>query len=123
VGRKSHALLKLDHPVEQKPITIAADSGAPETPTRILGWGKTCDATQQCPELPTVLQELDTKLVDDSQCAKFDGKTELCTDSDVPNAQGCTGDSGGPQVKSRPGDGAAPRCCRRADAEPPAVDR
>ncbi|QUH03804.1 serine protease [Saccharopolyspora erythraea] len=98
------ALLKLDHAVEQKPIAIAPDSGAAGTATRIIGWGMTCDDEQQCPELPVTLQELDTKLVDDAQCTKFDGGTELCTDSDTPDAMGCFGDSGGPQVVGRPGE-------------------
>jgi secreted trypsin-like serine protease len=98
------ALLKLDHPVPQKPIRIAAEAGGPGTATRIVGWGKTCDDRNQCPDLPITLQELDTKLVADDQCTKFDGNTELCTDSDIPDAQGCNGDSGGPQLKGRPGD-------------------
>ncbi|WP_344682820.1 serine protease [Saccharopolyspora taberi] len=98
------ALLKLDHAVEQKPIAIAPGSGEAGTASRILGWGMTCDDQQQCPEAPVTLQELDTKLVDDAQCTDFDGNTELCTDSDTPDAMGCFGDSGGPQVVGRPGE-------------------
>ncbi|MGW0895223.1 S1 family peptidase [Saccharopolyspora sp. NPDC002578] len=97
------ALVRLDRPVEQQPISLAADSGAPGDPTRIIGWGVTCDDREQCPELPTRLQELDTELVADDRCADFDGATELCTDSPTENAQGCNGDSGGPQLKGEPG--------------------
>ncbi|WP_243788932.1 trypsin-like serine protease [Saccharopolyspora gloriosae] len=97
------ALLRLDRPVEQQPISVAPDSGAAGDPTRIIGWGVTCDDGQQCPELPTRLQELDTELVADDLCADFDGATELCTDSPTENAQGCNGDSGGPQLKGERG--------------------
>ncbi|MCI2424173.1 serine protease [Saccharopolyspora sp. K220] len=98
------ALLKLDHPVPQQPIQLADGSGAPGTATRILGWGLTCDRQDNCSDLPITLQELDTKLVDDGQCAEIDGPRELCTDSDTPDAQACNGDSGGPQLIGRPGD-------------------
>lgn len=94
-------LLKLDRPVRQQPIRIAAGKGAPGTPTRILGWGVTCQRPGCGP--PVVLQELDTKVVPDARCANFTPGREVCTDSDIPNAQGCFGDSGGPQIKGRPG--------------------
>ncbi|WP_258341947.1 S1 family peptidase [Saccharopolyspora gregorii] len=98
------ALVKLDRAVEQQPIALAADSGAPGDATRIIGWGVTCDDREQCPELPTQLQELDTELVPGDRCAnQFDGATELCTDSPTEGAQGCNGDSGGPQLTGEPG--------------------
>lgn len=95
------ALVRLDHPVSAAPIGIAAESGAVGAPTRILGWGQPC-AAEDC-EQPVVLQELDTMLVDDTQCTKFDGATELCTGSETPNAMACHGDSGGPEIAGRPG--------------------
>ena len=66
-----------------------------------MGWGDTCE-TPDCGAEPRILQELDTKLVPESECARFNPGSELCTDSDTPNAQGCHGDSGGPQVVGRP---------------------
>ncbi|OZM70155.1 serine protease [Amycolatopsis antarctica] len=96
------ALVQLDRAVEQQPISIAAETGGAGTPTRILGWGQHC-FDQNCQEPPLVLQELDTKVVADDQCVKFTAGKEICTDSDTPDAQGCFGDSGGPQIKGRPG--------------------
>lgn len=102
------ALLKLDRRVGYQPIPIADSAGGPGTATRILGWGTTCDPGlgSPCPpdSSPTELQELDTKLVADNKCVRFEPATELCTDSDTPNAQACFGDSGGPQITGRPGD-------------------
>lgn len=95
------ALLQLATPAKAEPITIADSSGAAGTATRILGWGTTCDEGD-CP--PDTLQELDTKLVEDSKCMNIAGPKELCTDSDVPDAMGCFGDSGGPQLQGKPGE-------------------
>ncbi|RZQ63877.1 S1 family peptidase [Amycolatopsis suaedae] len=98
------ALMKLEKPVQAKPITIAPESGGAGTATRILGWGTSC-FDQQCGTLPVKLQELDTKIVADNLCGNgFVAGKELCTDSDTPNAMGCHGDSGGPQLRGRPGE-------------------
>ncbi|MCA1185883.1 MULTISPECIES: trypsin-like serine protease [unclassified Saccharopolyspora] len=98
------AVMKLDHPVRAQPIELAAASGPAGTPTRILGWGMTCEDGSECPDLPTVLQELDTELVADDRCSEnYDPANELCTDSPTEGAQACILDSGGPQLKGRPG--------------------
>lgn len=94
------ALLRLAKPAKAAPITIADSSGPAGTPTRVIGWGTTCD-NGDCP--PDTLQELDTKLVEDSRCTDIAGKKELCTDSDTPDAMACYGDSGGPQLQGKPG--------------------
>ncbi|WP_433870134.1 S1 family peptidase [Saccharopolyspora sp. CA-218241] len=98
------AVLKLDRPVEHEPIAIAEEAGPVGTPTRVLGWGMTCEDGAECPAPPERLQQLDTELVTDENCTTdFDGATELCTDSPRENAQACYGDSGGPQLQGRPG--------------------
>lgn len=96
------ALMKLDRAVPQRPIRLAEGKGAPGAPTRILGWGVTCQ-DPGC-EPPNTLQELDTKVMPDAHCPEFGSGREVCTGSDTPNAQGCFGDSGGPLIAGRPGD-------------------
>lgn len=98
------ALLKLDQSVPQQPIRVADDAGPAGTPTRILGWGVTCDEGQQCPELPVQLQELDPELVEAQRCDPINADRELCIDTPTEDAQACNGDSGGPQLKGTPGD-------------------
>ncbi|MDI2029106.1 serine protease [Saccharopolyspora sp. TS4A08] len=98
------AVMKLDHPVNAQPIEVAADPGPEGTATRILGWGMTCEDGSECPDVPIVLQELDTELVADDRCSEnYNPDNELCTDSPTENAQACMLDSGGPQIKGRPG--------------------
>ncbi|MFC4565785.1 S1 family peptidase [Nocardiopsis mangrovi] len=96
------AVVELAEPVEQEPIAIAPEAGGTGTPTRILGWGMTCDNDEDCPETPAVLQELDTEIVSDDRCAGFDGATEICTQHPTEDAQACYGDSGGPQIRRGP---------------------
>ncbi|MFR9731915.1 S1 family peptidase [Saccharopolyspora sp. MS10] len=96
------ALLHLDQKVPEAPISIAAEPGSPGDATRILGWGYTCDDAS-CSSLPVQLQELDTELVPDDRCADIEAGTELCTDSPTEGAQGCNGDSGGPQLAGERG--------------------
>ncbi|MEU8704285.1 serine protease [Streptomyces sp. NPDC048565] len=98
------AVMKLDHPVDAKPIKVAAKSVRTGSDTRILGWGMTCEDGSECPDLPVRLQELDTRIVPDDRCSEdYDADNELCTDSPTKNAQACILDSGGPQIKGRPG--------------------
>lgn len=102
--RNDVAVMKLDHPVDAKPVKLAADSGPAGTKTRILGWGMTCEDGSECPNPPKRLQELDTELVPGDRCSEnYNGDNELCTDSPTKNAQACILDSGGPQLKGRPG--------------------
>lgn len=102
--RNDVAVMKLDHPVDAKPIKLAATSGPTGTNTRILGWGMTCEDGNDCPHPPITLQELDTKLAPDAQCSEnYNADNELCTGSKKKNAMACILDSGGPQIKGRPG--------------------
>lgn len=102
--RNDVAVMKLDRPVDAEPIKLAADAGPKGTATRILGWGMTCEDGSECPDPPVRLQELDTKLVPDEKCSEnYNRDNELCTDSPTKNAQACILDSGGPQIKGRPG--------------------
>jgi secreted trypsin-like serine protease len=98
------ALLRLDRTVDITPVEIAESSGPTGTPSRIIGWGLTCN-TRGCDEPPAQLQELDTEVVDDAECAlgQIDGATEICTGSPEPSANACFGDSGGPQLEGTPG--------------------
>lgn len=96
------ALLHLAEPVPQRPIRIADASGAPGTLTRILGWGRTDENSQ---DKPVRLRELDTRLVPDDRCGQLsDPATNLCTEGVVPGSNACDGDSGGPQLQGRPGE-------------------
>src|SRR5690606_19266481 len=94
----------LDRTVDITPVEIAESSGPTGTPSRIIGWGLTCN-TRGCDEPPAQLQELDTEVVDDAECAlgQIDGATEICTGSPEPSANACFGDSGGPQLEGTPG--------------------
>lgn len=88
------ALLRLDQSVSQTPITIAADSGAQGTPTRLIGWGST---TGEHGDRPTQLMQVDLHIV--GGCTnEFNAQNELC----IGGTQGksaCYGDSGGPSVR------------------------
>ncbi|MEU6766355.1 serine protease [Streptomyces sp. NPDC046853] len=102
--RNDVAVMKLDRPVDAKPVELAATAGPKGTDTRILGWGMTCEDGSECPKPPVRLQELDTELVADRRCSEnYNRDNELCTDSPTENAQACILDSGGPQIKGRPG--------------------
>ncbi|WP_326688954.1 MULTISPECIES: serine protease [unclassified Streptomyces] len=102
--RNDVAVMKLDHPVDAKPIKLATESAPAGTGTRILGWGMTCEDGSECPKPPIQLQELDTNIVPDGRCSEnYNADDELCTDSPTKNAQACILDSGGPQIKGRPG--------------------
>lgn len=88
------AVLKLDQPVSEEPITIAADGGAQGTPTRLMGWGS---RTGHHGDRPEQLMELDVEVT--SGCTNnFDEQTELCLGDDDPGTSACYGDSGGPSV-------------------------
>lgn len=96
------AVFQLDKQVQAKPISIAAESGTPDTATRIIGWGQTCPETG-CGDIPTMLQELDTSIVDDGECTGITGDSEICTGNPNGDSGACYGDSGGPQIKGTEG--------------------
>ncbi|MCP3801254.1 serine protease [Allokutzneria sp. A3M-2-11 16] len=96
------ALLRLDKPVPLAAIRFA-DRVEAGMRTRIMGWGRACNAIE-CPDvrMERYLKELDTQVLPDQRCAggllRFSDELEICTDN--PNQQGsCGGDSGGPQVR------------------------
>ncbi|MEV8455668.1 serine protease [Streptomyces sp. NPDC052095] len=90
------ALVRLDRPVDQRPIRIAGQPGKPGTPTRLLGFGTTVDTGFAFPDR---LQELDTRRGAESECAPgYADRTRLCTITTKPGSMACFGDSGGPQI-------------------------
>lgn len=95
------ALVRLDHPVRERPIRIAARPGPPGTPTRLLGFGTTLDTVDITRAVfPERLQQLDARRGATSECAPGHADaTRLCTVSRVPGAMACVGDSGGPQLQ------------------------
>ncbi|MFD7337830.1 S1 family peptidase [Streptomyces violascens] len=100
-NRNDVALVRLNHPVTEKPIPIADKPGRPGTPTRLLGFGTVDDAPDSTGWVfPDRLQELDTRRGAVSECAPgYADHTRLCTISQVPKAMACNGDSGGPQLQ------------------------
>ncbi|GGR96288.1 serine protease [Streptomyces aureoverticillatus] len=95
------ALLRLDRPVvRQAPIRIADRAPRPGAHTRILGFGTTVDATEPKEwKFSERLRQLDTRRAPAAKCLNIKGSTELCTQSLVPGAMACNGDSGGPQIQ------------------------
>ncbi|WP_221215742.1 S1 family peptidase [Amycolatopsis bartoniae] len=91
------AVVHLPQPVKAAPVPLGT-AAAVGTAVRLLGWGQTC-ATPGCGDAPTMLQQLDTQIVDPTQCtAAFSGSVELCTGNPGGKAGACYGDSGGPEV-------------------------
>ncbi|WP_206184648.1 S1 family peptidase [Thermoactinospora rubra] len=103
-GARKHDILlvQLDRRVDLEPIRIAGDPGRVGEPTRIIGWGMTCDDLDDpaCSSGSRRLQELDTVRLPDTRCSGFNRGTELCTgDLRGRAASACNGDSGGPQIR------------------------
>ncbi|MFE0427454.1 S1 family peptidase [Streptomyces sp. NPDC058953] len=96
-GHHDLALLKLDRPVRERPARIADRAPKVGEPTRILGFGNTAEGPDW--SFSERLQQLDTRRIADSACSPFKAGAELCTGSRVPDAMGCRGDSGGPQIQ------------------------
>lgn len=94
------ALLQLSTSIGQAPVAIASTSGPVGTQTRIIGWGQTCP-TRGCGSAPITLQQLDTSIVADSECAGggIRNASEICTDNPGNSRGACYGDSGGPEIK------------------------
>lgn len=92
------ALLQLSTSVSQQPVVLASSSGAVGTQSRIIGWGQTCPNPGGC-GAPTILQELDTSIVNDSECGGIRAASEICTDNPGNTRGACYGDSGGPEIK------------------------
>ncbi|MFB9907277.1 S1 family peptidase [Allokutzneria oryzae] len=99
LGWNDIAVVHLTAPVSAAPIRLADGSPAAQTAARIIGWGLTCPE-RGCGQPPVTLQQLDTKIEDDSSCAAipFDAQHELCVDAPNNTASACFGDSGGPAL-------------------------
>jgi hypothetical protein len=88
-------------PFPGRSLLRSGSSPKPGTQVREIGWGLTCPE-RGCGEPPQKLQELDTKVVDGTQCtgpdSPFDHDRELCMDNHGGKASACYGDSGGPAM-------------------------
>jgi hypothetical protein len=96
-GTADTSLVELTAPVALKPVSVAASAPAGSA-IRIIGWG--CTASPNCGPAPTILQEVDTTILPDSQCGT--GQYELCL-SNAGGKSACYGDSGGPALLGTPG--------------------
>lgn len=93
-------LVQLDRRVPFEPIRVADAPGRVGEPTRVIGWGLTCEDRDDPTCKPKRLQELDTVRVPDSRCDVFHPGSELCTgERQGRAASACNGDSGGPQIR------------------------
>ncbi|MCP3798670.1 serine protease [Allokutzneria sp. A3M-2-11 16] len=95
------ALVQLSGSSTQRPVSIAASSGAVGTRSRIMGWGQTVASGPG--SAPITLKELNTSIRADGDCRGINGPAEICTDNTGGNQGACYGDSGGPQVKGSAG--------------------
>lgn len=92
-------LVQLDRRVDLAPIRIADGPGQVGEPTRVIGWGMTCD-DPTCSAGPRQLRELDTVRLPDKRCTDLNRGEEVCTgDLRGRAASACHGDSGGPQIR------------------------
>ena len=98
--RNDMALLRLDAPVDETPIDIAAESAAPGAPVRGLGWGMVDEFGEE--DKPTTLQQLDSQVAERDRCADLEDG-DLCSEHPTEEAQMCTADSGGPIVRGEEG--------------------
>lgn len=96
------ALLRLDAPVEETPIDIAAESATPGTSVRALGWGMVDEFGEE--DKPTILQQLDTEITEPERCSDMNEDGDVCSEHPTEEAQMCFSDSGGPAVRGEEGD-------------------
>ncbi|MGH8879350.1 MAG: S1 family peptidase, partial [Stackebrandtia sp.] len=103
LGDKEHtgdiALLHLAE-APDAPVIPLGGKAKPDSDVRQIGWGYTeVDGT----ELPTELQELDTKVLEYDKCLFGDEweieKGDVCVESPNNEAGGCNGDSGSPLLQ------------------------
>ncbi|MEU5977468.1 serine protease [Streptomyces sp. NPDC047315] len=90
------ALIRLDRPVAEKPIRIAAKAGPAGTATRAIGWGTIKDDGFVMPQR---LQQVGLRTVPAKDCKAIDAKRELCQRGQVAGTMACGGDSGGPLLQ------------------------
>ncbi|QWF85915.1 hypothetical protein HUW46_09395 [Amycolatopsis sp. CA-230715] len=92
------AMLRLSHPVEAQPIPLAGKAARRGDRVSLYGWGR--NSPSGCGSLPTLLQQLDTRVVGDASC-RGGGITryEICTANPNGTDGPGPGDSGGPAVQ------------------------
>jgi hypothetical protein len=91
------ALVELDRRVTlQRGLVLPAHTGN----VRILGWGLTQSPPSPGTSPPRILQELDTEVLPDEDCAfGFIGAGEICVGGADGTSGACFGDSGGPAIQ------------------------
>ncbi|MBZ6097164.1 trypsin-like serine protease [Streptomyces olivaceus] len=92
------ALMHLRTPVRAKPVRIASTTPPDGTPVRIMGWGMTCDDTDDAACFPTRLREADTVVQPISTCPSAAPGGELCIGSRDGSVAASNMDSGGPAL-------------------------
>ncbi|WP_236788124.1 trypsin-like serine protease [Amycolatopsis sp. GM8] len=113
------AMLQLDHPVNVQPIQLAGRGARPGDRVTLYGWG--ADQPDGDPSnLPTQLQQLDSRVLPSAKCADAQQSAgEICTSNphgtDGPGA----GDSGGPAVAFVHGTPTLVGTCSRGAAQYP----
>ncbi|MEU3018462.1 serine protease [Nocardiopsis sp. NPDC007018] len=100
--RNDLALLRLDAPVDQRPVSVGEGSAVPGETVRGLGWGMLDEFGEE--GKPDTLQQLDTGVVSPDRCAEMDPEGDLCSEHPTDEAQMCVSDSGGPLVRGGEGD-------------------
>ncbi|MBE3001974.1 serine protease [Nocardiopsis sp. HNM0947] len=100
--RNDLALLKLDAPVEEEPIELAAERAEPGDAVRAMGWGMVDEIGEA--DKPATLQQLDSEIVPADRCAEMDPESDQCSEHPTEEAQLCMSDSGGPIVRGEEGD-------------------
>lgn len=106
------ALVKLDRPVQTRPIPLARSAGEPGTVYRTSGWGFTCDTNvldPACAGMSQTLQTLSVKRLPGTACALADPTTGqnmfvaetmlYIVSANGQPAMACFGDSGGPVLR------------------------
>ncbi|WP_445277284.1 trypsin-like serine protease [Streptomyces sp. DSM 41033] len=93
------ALMHLRTPLKAEPVRIASTTPSANSLVRIMGWGMTCDDTDNAACFSTRLREADTVVQPMSRCpsAEPDG-SELCVGSDDGSVAASNMDSGGPAL-------------------------
>lgn len=95
---KDLALMHLRTPVRAKPVRIASTTPQAKTPVRIMGWGMTCDNSDDPGCFPTKLREADTVVQPISKCPESADSGELCVGSRDGTVAASNMDSGGPAL-------------------------
>ncbi|WP_052192956.1 trypsin-like serine protease [Streptomyces sp. CNQ431] len=91
------ALMHLRTPVRAEPVPIASATPPDHAPVRIMGWGMTCDDSNDEACFPTRLQEADTVVQPAAECPSgTDG--ELCIGHADGSVAAANMDSGGPAL-------------------------